>query len=82
MRKATLRMAEIVEMITKMKGKTVDMEVNRGRKRIEKYIGVIETVYPSVFTVNIATPENKGMQSYSFNDVLCGDVTIKESDKA
>ena len=78
MRKATLKMAEIVDMITKMKGKTVDMEVNRGRKRIEKYIGVIETIYPSVFTVNIETPENKGKQSYSFNDVLCGDVTIKE----
>ena len=77
-RKATLKMAEIVDMITKMKGKTVDMEVNRGRKRIEKYIGVIETIYPSVFTVNIETPENKGKQSYSFNDVLCGDVTIKE----
>lgn len=78
MRKATVKMAEIVDMITKMKGKTVDMEVNRGRKRIEKYIGVIETIYPSVFTVNIETPENKGKQSYSFNDVLCGDVTIKE----
>ena len=78
MRKATLRMAEIVEKITNMKGKTVDMEVNRGRKRIEKYVGVIEKIYPSVFTVNIASPENKGKQSYSFNDVLCGDVTIKE----
>ena len=78
MRKATIRMTEIVEMIKNMKGKKVDMEVNHGRKRIEKYEGVIETVYPSVFTVNIANPENKGKQSYSFNDVLCGDVTIKE----
>lgn len=82
MRKATLRMAEIVEKITNMKGKRVEWEVNRGRKRIEKYEGVIETVYPSVFTVNIDGPENKGKQSYSFNDVLCGDVTIKEMDKA
>lgn len=82
MRKATLKMAEIVDMITGMKGKKVDMEVNRGRKRIEKYVGVIETVYPSVFTVNIDSPENKGKQSYSFNEVLCGDVTIKEFDEA
>lgn len=82
MRKATLKMAEIVEIITGMKGKKVDMEVNRGRKRIEKYVGVIETVYPSVFTVNIDSPENKGKQSYSFNEVLCGDVTIKELDEA
>jgi len=82
MRKATLKMAEIVDIITGMKGKKVDMEVNRGRKRIEKYVGVIETVYPSVFTVNIDSPENKGKQSYSFNEVLCGDVTIKELDEA
>lgn len=82
MRKATLKMAEIVDIITGMKGKRVDMEVNRGRKRIEKYVGVIETVYPSVFTVNIDSPENKGKQSYSFNEVLCGDVTIKELDEA
>lgn len=82
MRKATLKMSDIVEQIKSMKGKKVDMEVNRGRKRIEKYVGVIETIYPSVFTVNINTPENKGKQSYSFNDVLCGDVVIKEWDEA
>ena len=80
MRKATLKMAEIIDQIKQMKGKKVDMEVNRGRKRIEKYIGVIETVYPSLFTVNINTPENTGLQSYSFNEVLCGDVVIKEFD--
>ena len=82
MRKATLKMAEIVDMITGMKGKRVDMEVNRGRKRIERYIGVIEKVDPSVFTVNIDSPDNKGKQSYSFNEVLCGDVTIKSLDEA
>lgn len=82
MRKATIRMAEVVEKIKKMKGKKIGMEVNYGRKKIEKYEGVIETVYPSVFTVNIAQPENKGKQSYSFNDVLCGDVTIRELDEA
>ena len=74
-------MSDIVQMITEMKGKQVDMEINRGRKKIEKYVGVIETVYPSVFTVNINSPENKGKQSYSFNDVLCGDVKIREFDK-
>ena len=82
MRKATLKLSEIIDMITEMKGKRVDMEVNRGRKRIERYVGVIEKVYPSVFTVNIDTPENKGKQSYSFNEVLCGDVTIKDFDEA
>lgn len=79
MRKASINLGEIIETITKMKGEKVNMEVNKGRKKIEKYIAVIEMVYPSVFTVNIEEPENKGKQSYSFNDVLCGDVIIKGS---
>ena len=79
MRRATMNMASIIESIKKMKGEKVDVEVNRGRKRIEKYVAVIETIYPSVFTLKIEEPENKGKQSYSFNDVLCGDVAIKGS---
>lgn len=78
MRKATIKMAEIVQAITNLKGEQVDMEVNKGRKRIEKYVGVIESVFPSVFTVDIKQPQNKGKQSFSFNDVLCGDVVIKD----
>ena len=74
MRKATMNLSKIITSITHMKGE--DMEVNKGRKKIEKYVAVIETVYPSLFTVNIKSPENKGKQSYSFNDVLCGDVCI------
>ena len=76
MRKATMNLSKIITSITQMKGEEVDMEVNKGRKKIEKYVAVIETVYPSLFTVNIKSPENKGKQSYSFNDVLCGDVCI------
>lgn len=79
MRKASMNLGAIIESITKMKGEMVDMEVNKGRKKIEKYVGIIETVYPSVFTVKIEKPKNKGMQSYSFNDVLCGDVAIRGS---
>lgn len=82
MRKATLKMSEIVEKITNMKGKRVEWEVNRGRKKIEKYEGVIETVYPSVFTLNAENTDTMAKQSYSYNDVLCGDVTIKELDEA
>lgn len=78
MRKATLSLNEIIEKIKKMQGKDVNMEVNRGRKRIEKYVGVIEKVYPSVFTVAIKSPENQNNQSFSYSDVLCGDVKIKD----
>lgn len=76
MRKATMNLSKIIHSITQMKGEKVDMEVNKGRKKIEKYVAIIEKIYPSVFTVDIKSPENKGRQSYSYNDVLCGDVCI------
>ncbi len=77
MRKVNLSINEIIEKIKNMQGKDINMEVNRGRKRIEKYVGVIEKVYPSVFTVSIKSPENQSNQSFSYSDVLCGDVKIK-----
>lgn len=78
MRKATLTLNEIIEKIKSMQGKDVDMEVNRGRKRIEKYVAVIDKIYPSVFTVSIKEPNSGTNQSYSYSDVLCGDVKIKQ----
>lgn len=76
MRKAGLTIDEVVNEIKFLQGKDVNMEVNRGRKKIEKYVAVIEKIYPSVFTVSIKHPENQGSQSYSYSDVLCGDVKI------
>ena len=48
------------------------MEINRGRKKIEKYQGIIENIYPSIFTVNIG--DGKNTLSYSYSEVVCGDV--------
>lgn len=77
MRKANLKLTDVIEEIKALKGKKISMSVNRGRKRIESYEGVLEKIYPSVFTVDIFKPDNKGKQSYSYSDVLCGDVIIK-----
>ncbi|MBP3630065.1 MAG: Veg family protein [Clostridia bacterium] len=78
MRKATQTLSEIIDKIKSMQGKDVDMEVNRGRKRIEKYVAVIDKIYPSVFTVSIKEPAGSTNQSYSYSDVLCGDVKIRQ----
>jgi uncharacterized protein Veg len=52
------------------------MEINKGRRKIEKYQGVIENVYPSIFTVNVGGGKNP--LSYSYTEVLCGDVVINK----
>ena len=73
MRKAIFGLANIKEQIASLKGQDVDLEVNIGRKRIKQFSGIIESVYPSVFTfVDI----NGNLKTYSYSDILCGDVKI------
>ena len=52
------------------------MEVNRGRNKIVKFDGVIVDVYPSVFTVETDEKIILGSKTFSYFDVLCGDVKI------
>ncbi len=81
MRKPNMTLQEIKDAITSLKGKHVDMEVNHGRKKIVKYHGVIENIYQSVFVVKIEDDLFDGKKSYSFTEVLCGDVKIAQKQK-
>ncbi len=74
MRKVNYSVSNIIEEIERLKGEYISMQINKGRKKIEKYQGIIENVYPSIFTVNIG--EGKSPLSYSYTEVLCGDVVI------
>ena len=75
MRKVGLSLEQIKIQIIALKGSEVAMNINRGRKKIDKLSGIIKDVYPSVFTV--ASPENQ-IQTFSYYDVLCGNVVIIE----
>lgn len=81
MRKVNQTIADIVKKIELLQGEQVAMQVSRGRKRIEKLVGKIEHIYPSVFIVSIDGHIPSTM-SYSFSDVLCGDVKIKKLETA
>lgn len=55
----------------------VDVVVNLGRNKILKYTGELSGIYPSLFTVR---PDDKGFlgkTSYSYAEVLCGNVRVK-----
>ena len=73
MRKTPNEITNIKEHILKLKGTKIDLEVNTGRKRIKTFSGSIQSVYPSVFTF-LDTEGNT--KTYSYCDVLCGDVKI------
>lgn len=79
MRKVNSNVLNVIQEIEKLKGESISMEINRGRKKIEKYQGIIENIYPSIFTVNIG--DGKNTLSYSYSEVLCGDVVIKKCEK-
>ena len=73
MRKAGMSIHEVKEKILSLKGREVEMNINRGRKKFESLSGIIKDVYPSVFTVE--TGESKSsVQTFSYYDVLCGNV--------
>lgn len=78
MRKSFFNLTDIKNRILSIKGKNVDIFINRGRKKIDNYFGVIENIYPSVFTVKILNDKQLKNVTCSYSDVLCGDVKIIE----
>lgn len=64
---------EIKQRIADLKGNSVNLSVNRGRKKIDKLQGFVENIYPSVFTF---MTDEKARETFSYFDVLCGLVVI------
>jgi uncharacterized protein Veg len=77
MRKVQNTIEEVKRGITLLKGCRVKMYIDKGRKKIIVLSGRVIDVYPSVFTVRIENSKSLDIQSYSFSDVLTGDVKIK-----
>lgn len=78
MRRSFLNLTDIKNRISSIKGKNIDISINRGRKKIDSYLGVVENIYPSVFTVKILNDQQLKNVTCSYSDVLCGDVKIIE----
>ncbi|MBE7076542.1 MAG: hypothetical protein E7374_01475 [Clostridiales bacterium] len=66
----------IKKQIMELKGQVVSMYINRGRRKVATYRARIEDTYASVFTVKSLLKENDLVYTYSYNDILCGDVKI------
>jgi uncharacterized protein Veg len=66
----------IKQKILELKGKEVNLHINRGRRKVSTYRARIEDVYSSVFTVKSLSNELESIFTYSYNDILCGDVRI------
>jgi len=78
MRKVEKSIEDIVSNIKELRGEMVAMQVSHGRRHIEKLVGKIENIYPSVFVVNVGETHIPSKISCSFSEVMCGNVKIKK----
>ena len=62
--------------LAEIKGQSVSLKVNRGRRKIESFDARLIETYPSVFMVSVID-ESETSRSYSYTEVLCGNVHIK-----
>ena len=62
--------------------KQVDVTVNLGRNKVQRFCGMLSGVYPALFTVEPDDKNFLGKTSYSYAEVLCGSVTIKPAKRA
>lgn len=74
--KNNMRIDDIKKKIVELKGQEVRMYVNRGRRKVFKFDAIVENVYASVFTVKNLEKTFGITHTYSYNDILCGEVKI------
>lgn len=80
MKKMPNTVDNIKQKIMELKGQVVDLHINRGRRKVSSYRARIENVYASVFTVKSLNVE-ENINTYSYNDILCGEVKINNENK-
>ena len=71
----------IKQQILSLKGEVVNFHINRGRRKIANFRARIEDCYPSVFTAKACTMDADNIATYSYNDILCGEVKISRDQK-
>lgn len=75
MKKGITTLNDIKQAVLSLKGEQVQLYINRGRRKILQFEGIIDNVYNSVFTVKDKIA-SKLTHTYSYSDILCGEVKI------
>jgi len=75
--KPTYSVNDVKKKIISFCGSRVNVKVDLGRNRTIKYTGTLSGVYPALFTVEPDDKTYLGKTSYSYAEVLCGNVKLK-----
>lgn len=79
MRVGSNNMEEVKQRINAMKGKNVNFVINKGRNKFVEINALIEKVYPSMFIIKPNEKVDLARTSYSYSDVLCGEISFAGS---
>ena len=67
----------VKEKVKSLYGQSVNVMVNLGRNKYKSFTGKITGIYPALFTVS-PTDDFKGKTTYSYSEMLCGNVIFKD----
>lgn len=67
--------------IKSMYDKKVCVRVSLGRNKYKTFEGTLSGVYPALFTVSPDDEKFLGKTAYSYSELLCGTVRVKEKKK-
>jgi uncharacterized protein Veg len=73
-----LTLYDIKDKVSSLKGQNISLKINKGRNKIVSLTAIIDQVYPSMFVISPTSQASLDRKSYSYNDVLCGDVVFCE----
>lgn len=76
--KANISIGSIKSAIEGCNGKPVTVKLNLGRNKFVTFNAIVNGVYSSLFTVSPDDKDFLGKTAYSYSEVLCGRVKIKE----
>lgn len=71
-------LSKIKRDIRAIHDKRVSVWFNPGRNKIVRYSGILSGVYPEIFTVSPDDKSFLGKTSYSYTEILCGEVKVTE----
>ena len=72
--KNTLGITDIKDKVLSLKGQNIALKINKGRNKIVSLTATIDHVYPSMFIITPTSEVSLDRKSYSYSDVLCGDI--------
>ena len=76
--KPSKNISDVKRLVNDCRAQRVAVRVNLGRNKSISYSGILSGIYPALFTVKPDEEGFLGKTSYSYSDLLCGNVKIKK----